>query len=163
MKKHLIPLIFALMASSVFAAPVDKVVPVELGPKAFKDGDVIQIEEVRSTSPRLEQGDTVTVKGRYRLESVDSASLRFLLTQVEGNGAEETDAKQVTKAEKGWKDFETTITVKHRGVLHLTFYDDASGKPFGGVYFGTAGQLSETKDSWVAHYLPQADKPAPKD
>lgn len=158
MKKCIIILTSALMGwSSVCAGTISERVAVKLGPKAFKDGDVIEIQEVRSTSPRLEQGDTVTVKGRYRLQSTGSASLQLLLTQVEGGGAEETDASQITKAERGWKEFETTIAVKHHGVLHLTFYDNTSGKPFGGVYFGTESQLSLTKDSWVAHYSRQAD------
>ena len=163
MKKYLILLASVFMVSSVFAGSPGELVRVKLGPKAFKDGDVIRIEEVRATSPELEQGDTVTVKGRYRLESADTASLQLLLTQVEGDGSEATEAGQITKAEKGWQDFETTIIVKHRGVLHLTFYDSGSGKPFGGVYFGTASQMTLTKESWVAHYLHPADESASAD
>ncbi|MES2438798.1 MAG: hypothetical protein V4584_07020 [Verrucomicrobiota bacterium] len=154
MKTLLILIAAVFLSPTVFAQPVQKVVPVQLGAKAFKDGDVILIEEVRSTSPRLEQGDTVTVKGRYRLASTDLASLQLLLTQVKGDGREETDSKQTVNASQGGsKPFEVTITVKHRGFLHLTFYETKSGKPFGGVYFGTPRQMARAADLSVSHYL----------
>ena len=144
---------FAFFGVAVFAQPVQQSVPVQLGVKAFRDGDVIQIEEVRSTSPNLEQGDTVTVKGHYRLDSRATARLQLLVTQVEGDGLEETDAKQTFAATEGFKPFEVTITVKHKGYLHVTFYDTESGKPFGGTYFGTTAQMSQAAGLSVSHYL----------
>ena len=128
------------------------IVPVEIGAKAFRDGDVIEITQVVSTSQKLEQGDVVTVRGRYRLDTTDSARLMLLLTQTESDGQEEVDKSQIVKAEQGWHEFETSITVKHRGFLHLTFYDNKDGKPFGGVYFGTSPQMANAKDISIAHY-----------
>lgn len=143
----------AILCATAFGSPIQELVPVQLGPKAFRDGDVIQIEEVRSTSPNLEQGDMVTVKGHYRLGSREAANLQLLVTQIEGDGLEETSAGQTTPASRGFKPFEVTITVKHKGYLHLTFYDAKSGKPFGGTYFGTKSQMSKAKDLTVSHYL----------
>ena len=141
------------MISATVANPIQDLVPVKLGAKAFQDGDVIKIDEVRSTSPKLEQGDTVTIKGQYRLESRDTASLQLLLTQIEGNGLEESDKQQLLNVSRGFKPFEVTITVKHKGYLHLTFYDTQSGKPFGGTYFGTARQMDQAAGLSVSHYL----------
>ncbi len=64
-----------LGASTLLAAPpVQRSVSPVLGPKLFRDGDVIEITDVTATSPRLEQGDTVTVKGRVRLDSCQQAT-----------------------------------------------------------------------------------------
>ncbi|MCB1230464.1 MAG: hypothetical protein KDN19_09375 [Verrucomicrobiae bacterium] len=129
------------------AAPLMESVPVKLGPKSFRDGDVIQILEVESTSPRLEQGDMVTVRGKYRLVSEPSAILALFLTQTKGDGHEETDPSQTVAAVGGWHDFEATILVKHRGFLHLSFYDKVKGNGFGGVYFGTVDQVEKMERS----------------
>ena len=135
------------------AGPVQEAVPVHLGPKAYRDGDVIQITEVRATSPRLEQGDTVIVKGKARLDSQQTAQLCLFLTQTEGDGKEETDAAQTVTLKQGMSEFELEITIKHRGALHLTFYDQTSGKPLGGTYFGTRQQMAKIADWNVSYYL----------
>ena len=142
------------MFPSSYAEPIQDLVTVKLGAKAFRDGDVIKIDEVRSTSPKLEQGDTVTIKGHYRLESRDAASLQLLLTQINGKGFEESDKQQLLNITRArFRPFEVTITVKHKGYLHLTFYDTKSGKPFGGTYFGTAEQMDQASELPVSHYL----------
>ena len=150
-------LIFAValfLAGTVHAdEPMQHPVVVELGPKAYRDGDVVQIDSILSTSPRLEQGDTVTVKGRVRLGSTSSARLCLYLTQTEGDGLEETDADQVVSVDRGTSKFELAITVKHRGLLHITLYDETTGKPFGGVYFGTKQQMKSLSQASVKHYL----------
>jgi hypothetical protein len=140
-----------LLCSLVAATP-PRQMPAEtvLGPKAFRDGDVVEITDVRATSPRLEQGDSVTVRGRVRLASHDQARLCLYLTQTEGDGHEETDDSQEVEVRKGLVEFELKATIKHRGVLHLTFYDRA-GRPFGGVYFGTKEQMDRIKD-WSVDY-----------
>lgn len=133
--------------------PTQRPVAFDLGLKAFRDGDVVEIKEVRSTSPRLEQGDTVTVKGRVRVESADGARLCLYLTQTKGDGLEETDATQEILVQRGLHDFKLAMTIKHQGKLHLTLYDRESGKPFGGVYFGTPSQMDEISDWDVSYYL----------
>tara|TARA_E500000305_G_C4010117_1_gene232265 strand:- start:49 stop:531 length:483 start_codon:yes stop_codon:yes gene_type:complete len=124
-----------------------------LGPKRYRDGDVIEITDAHSTSTRLEQGDTVVVKGRVRLDSRAEATLSLLLTQTKGNGFEETEVSQTTSVSQGLQNFELEITIKHQGVLHLTLYDTKTGKPFGGTYFGTAAQMENIADWNLSYYL----------
>jgi hypothetical protein len=140
-----------LIAFPVLAAPPARMsAPTVLGPKAFRDGDVIEITDVRATSPKLEQGDSLTVRGRVRLASQDQAHLGLYLTQTEGAGTAETDPSQTMQVKRGRGEFELKATIKHRGALHLTLYDN-SGKPFGGVYFGTAAQMKKI-ESWSLDY-----------
>ena len=150
--KQLTLLILAVTSTALAAPPArDSVTPV-LGPKAFHDGDVIEITDVSATSPRLEQGDTVTVKGRVRLDSRRNATLCLYLTQTKGDGVEETDPTQTVSVSRGIREFELTTTIKHQGALHLTLYDQ-TGKPFGGTYFGTAAQMKNVADWDVSYYL----------
>ncbi len=131
------------LAEAVAAGPLQKSVEVALGPKAFRDGDVIEITDVTATSARLEQGDSVTVRGRVRLDSREAATLSLYLTQTEGDGLEETDASQLKEVSSGLTTFELKTTIKHRGALHLSLYDSQTGKSLGGVYFGTAQQMEK--------------------
>jgi hypothetical protein len=142
-------LISALVAVT---PPTQQPASTVLGPKAFRDGDVIEITDVQATSPKLEQGDSVTVRGRVRLASQDQAQLSLYLTQTEGNGTEESDPSQTIQVQRGLRDFELKATIKHRGVLHLTLYGE-SGQPFGGVYFGTAPQMKQIETWSVDYYL----------
>jgi len=144
MKTTLAGLLVAVLAMvALAAAPAQKSVEVVLGPKAFRDGDVIEITDVTATSARLEQGDSVTVRGRVRLDSSKAATLSLYLTQTEGDGLEETDATQLKDVSSGLTNFELKATIKHRGALHLSLYDLQTGKSLGGVYFGTAEQMQK--------------------
>jgi hypothetical protein len=131
------------LAAALGAGPAQESVQVALGPKAFRDGDVIEITDVTATSAKLEQGDTVTVRGRVRLDSRSAATLSLYLTQTEGDGLEETDAAQLKEIGRGLTTFELKATIKHRGALHLSLYDLQTGKSLGGVYFGTAEQMQK--------------------
>jgi hypothetical protein len=133
--------------------PVQEPVATKLGPKAYRDGDVIEITNVAATSPKLEQGDSVTVTGRVRLSSQQAADLCLSLTQTEGNGRDVGDGTESMHVTKGQQDFTLKITIKHRGLLHLTIYDLKSGRPFGGTYFGTAEQMKKIATWDVAYYL----------
>jgi hypothetical protein len=145
-----------LVCSPLLAAkPALMSVPTVLGPKAFWDGDVVEITDVRATSAKLEPGDSVTVRGRVRLASRDQARLCLYLTQTEGNGQEESDPSQEVQVKRGLGEFELKATVKHRGVLHLTLYDRA-GRPFGGVYFGTPAQMKRIEGWSLDYYLSAA-------
>ena len=153
MRAAIVPIIAMLARVASAAEPSQHPVSVELGPKAYRDGDVIQVTDVVSTSARLEQGDTVTVKGRVRLDSDSDARLCLYLTQAEGDGLEEAEATQEATLKRGLTTFELKTTIKHRGVLHLTLYRSTNGKPFGGVYFGTSEQMQGISDASVQHYL----------
>lgn len=143
-----------LATSTVYAdPPTQSPVSVTLGPKLYRDGDVIEITNVLSTSPRMEQGDRVTVKGRVRLDSEETARLCMYLTQTEGDGLEEAEPSQEVKAECGIHEFELSATIKHRGDLHITFYHSRTGRPFGGVYFGTKAQMKKIADRDLSYYL----------
>ena len=142
-----------MMGAAVLAAPEQEPTVTMLGPKAFRDGDVIEILDVRATSPKLEQGDSLTVRGRFRLESYDDAQLALYLTQTEGDGVEEVDPDQTICVKKGRGEFELKTTIKHRGALHVTYYHRRTGKPFGGVYFGTRGQMKQIEKWDVGYYL----------
>jgi hypothetical protein len=122
-KPFLIALVGALLAASSSAIPPTKEVSFKLGPTYFRDGDSVRIASVTSTSPNLEPGDTVIVTGKYRLQSRDKATLALYLTQTKSTEIEETAPAQKCVAKRGWHEFTSVITVKHRGLLHLTFYD----------------------------------------
>lgn len=144
---------FVFFAIGLAIAPAQKSVPTVLGPKAFRDGDVIEITDVQASSTRLEQGDSITVCGKYRLESMPSAKLCLFVTQTEGDGREEVDSRQTLHVQHGRGEFELRTTIKHRGVLHLTFYHPDSGSPAGGVYFGTEEQMKTIEDWQLEYYL----------
>jgi hypothetical protein len=138
--------VWMLWSAVVAAAPERMPAPTVLGPKAFRDGDVIEITDVQATSSRLEQGDTVIVRGRYRLASQKNAQLALYLTETESGGATEVDPRQTMQVDSLRGEFELTTTIAHRGALHVTYYDNDSGKPFGGVYFGTREQMERIAD-----------------
>jgi hypothetical protein len=92
------------------------------------------------------------VTGKYRLQSRDKATLALYLTQTKSAEIEETSPAQKCVAKRGWHEFTSVITVKHRGLLHLTFYDYATDEPFGGVYFGTPKQVRSDHGISVDHY-----------
>jgi hypothetical protein len=135
-------------AASVFSdtATQQKIIKVTEGVKFFKDSDTIAITEVKATSPDLKTGDKVTVKGRYILSSRPKATLSLFATDTKGLGKQETLPEQKIEitAEKG--EFELSITLIYDGYLHVTFYSVPDGKPFGGLYFGTAKQMEEIKN-----------------
>jgi hypothetical protein len=146
---------FIVASVAVADPPLQSPVSVTLGPKYFRDGDVIEINDVLATSGKLEQGDSVTVRGRVRLGSRKSGVLSLYVTQTESDATTETDASQSKEISAGLANFELKATIKHKGYLHLSFYDKQTGKGFGCVYFGTSGQMQEIA-AWDLRYH-QAD------
>ena len=118
-------------------------VPFELGPKYFRDGDLIVIEQVAATSPLLAVGDKLSVRGRYVLKSEERARLCLYLSMSDAVAAEPDFPTQTTELTIGSGAFELAEVVRHPGQLHLSFYRIPDGKRFGTVYFGTAQQMSE--------------------
>ena len=155
MRKLVICALAMCVSQGMAEAPLQVSVTPVLGPKLFRDGDVIEIRDVTATSNKLEQGDSVTVKGRARVDSHRSAKLCLLLTQTVGNGSEESDPAQSVTVAQGLQDFELKITIKHQGVLHLTYYESDAGKPFGGTYFGTEKQMKAIETMDLRYYLKQ--------
>jgi len=151
--KSMLSFAIALASVAAGAQQVQDSQTFVLGPKAYREGDAIEITALTATSGRLEKGDSVTIRGRVKLASRDSADLCLFLTQTQGDGREEVDPRQVRAISKGSSEFELKTTIKHEGMLHVTFYDSKSGKPFGGAYFGTADQMKQIADWDVGYYL----------
>jgi hypothetical protein len=118
-------------------------VPYTVGVRYFRDGDSISITDVKATSSDLRSGNKVLVKGYYTLASSPQASLCLYATATEGSGTSEVNPKQRINITKGKGEFELSETLPYDGYLHLTFYSIPAGKPFGGMYFGTAKQMKE--------------------
>ena len=146
-----------LLSAPIATPPLQQPVTTVLGPKAYRDGDVVEIREVTATSSRLEQGDSVTVKGRVHLQSQMRAKLCLYVTATQGAGSGKTDPAQCTIVSQGQSDFELKTTIRNRGVLHVTFYDQDSGRPLGGTYFGTVKQMTDIADWDVSYYLSDSD------
>src|SRR3954469_9759156 len=119
-------------------------VSVNLGLQTFADGDSIVVRKVLATSPRMDVGDTVVVRGRYVLQSQESANVGLSLTQTQDFEPTKISPAANTKAERGTGDFELTFQVVHVGCLHVTF-SNPEKKSFGTVYFGTAEQLERVR------------------
>jgi hypothetical protein len=111
---------------------------------------VIEITDVQATSPKLEKGDSVTVRGKYRLASRERAQLSLFLTATQGDGRSEIVPAQTTRVERGRGEFELKTVIANRGALHLSFYDVETGKSLGCVYFGTRDQMKAIEGwTWV--------------
>ena len=153
LRNYIYVLAGAVMLLQLSAKPIQKEIDIILGSKYFADGDAIRIDSVKSTSEKMEIGDTVNIEGMYRLDSKSEAQLGLYLTQTRGDGLSETDKNQTLHAKEGWHKFSLSITVKHEGFLHLTFYDNKTRKPFGGVYFSSPEHSDLVKKMPVKHYI----------
>lgn len=147
-KTIVIALFSILCAALVFADITNHQEFIEFveGVNFFRQGDSITITQVKATSPELKSGDKVTVNGRYTLSSTPIASLSLYATDTKGPGKAKTFPTQNKAINKGEGEFELSITLQYDGYLHVTFYSIPAGKPFGGVYFGTAKQMEDIKE-----------------
>ncbi len=123
-----------------------------LGPSKFRSGDRIQIEAVKATSESYQVGDTVTVKGRYKLSSHDCANISVYVTQTEGDGKSRVLPGQRQQVDKGQGEFELVIQLRHKGYLHVSFYPCESGSGFGGAYFGHKSDMKDI-EHWTLDWL----------
>lgn len=119
-------------------SPVDFVVDT----RQFKSGDLIVIDQVLATSPRLEVGSKVVVRGRYQLSSATKAKLGLFITHRSPTGADASSKSQIAPAESGSGTFEVSCDIGYEGDLHVSFYPSSGGSSFGGVYFSAAGRKS---------------------
>jgi beta-lactamase regulating signal transducer with metallopeptidase domain len=135
----------ASTSKTVEPGPQTQVVPFRLGPKKFANADLIELLEVRSTSSRLEKGDTVIVKGRCRLGSQDEAELRLMTTTVTGESTPAVDVAldPSVSLERGMRPFEFRHTLQHEGLLKVSLRQTNGGATFGEVYFGTQEQMDK--------------------
>lgn len=127
------------------ATPQFVVVPVKLGLQKFADGDSIAIQQVLATSPRMDLGDMVMVRGTYVLRSQDRANVGLSLTQTETRERTKVSPAANMTAERGVGQFELTYRIQHVGCLHITFSSLPEKRSFGTVYFGTPEQLARVR------------------
>jgi hypothetical protein len=122
-------------------------VPFTIGPNFFQKGDLINITEVKASSPNPKKGDKVNVKGYYMLASASKASLLLSVTATKGSGHSKIRREQTKQITRGQGDFEFSETMPFNGYLEVAFYPVPAGEAFGGLYVGTAKQMEEIK-SW---------------
>ena len=121
----------------------------ELGAAEFLDDDLIVVEQVLSSSGQITAGATLTVRGKYALGSREAAWLYLGVTATTSDGATtKVGPHQRSEVPLGEGDFELRLVVPGPGYPHVTFYDVATGKPFGGLYFGSGDSLLRTQ-AWT--------------
>ncbi len=140
-----------LIAFNAGPARGDKPVDVVIGEAQYFNADHIKIRSVKSSGKGFEIGATVTVKGKYTLNSVEAANLCFYSTTTVKPGEKPRPTpvqdSQRIKARKGKHKFTLSKVIAKDGRPHLTFYHPKTGKPFGGVYFGDKSNVL-MKKSW---------------
>lgn len=118
----------------------------ELGDAEFFGGDQIQIKSLRGDRPALEVGGRYEVRGRYRLQSLQEASILFSFTaRQKGDGVADLGPRSTTILRKGEGDFVLSVQAPYPGYPHVTFYRTDTRRPFGGVYFGSGQWLLRKK------------------
>src|ERR1051326_1427916 len=138
--RFLIRVIGAFLVASIGYAADLVSVPFRMTDQQFAAGDSIVIEEVIASSPRMEIGDTVIVRGRYHLQSKPRASLGFFLATKGPSDPTPIAPQQQLKINQGSGTFELKHVVPAEGYLHISFYPLPGGPSFGGVYFAAAGE-----------------------
>ena len=123
----------------------------------FAAGDSITILQVLSTSPQIQPGDTVLVRGTYTLQSAPSATLLLSLTANAPGFVESTSPSSRTTVNAGSGTFELAFVIQQPGALHVTFYPSGGGSFFGGVYFAPPSSPSTNPSSGPALVSPSAN------
>lgn len=144
-------LVFAALVCVACADSAPQRTSFVLGQFKFLEGDSIVIDEVLSTSPKLSVGDRVVVRGHYRLKHRDEAKLSlFVTTREQVSVAVVKD--QTMAVRQGSGSFELACEIRNEGALHVSFYSVTSGRPFGGVYFGTEEQMQRIARMSLSDY-----------
>lgn len=113
-------------------------VPFTTSRAQFASGDSITIQEVLATSPRLETGDTVTVRGTYTLQSQPAAILGVSLTTTGPSGPTPVSPAARKSITAGSGTFDLTYEIRAAGSLHISFSPTTSGSSFGTIYFAAS-------------------------
>ncbi len=136
--KTLIRLLLGLgFAISIASAGTELApIPFSVGKQEFKAGDTIVIDQVLATSPQLESGSKVTVRGHYQLASTPQAKLGLFVTHRAPAGSDPVAPAQIQPIDHASGTFELSCEITYAGDLHVSFYPVARGAAFGGVYIG---------------------------
>lgn len=152
--KAILPLCVLLCLLPTLHADVDFCdVPFTVGPSAFREGDAVEIEVVYAVKGTFEQGDTIVVRGHYRLGSHEAANLSLYITQTTGDGRAKFHPDQQLQIERGSGPFELRRKLPADGYAHVSFYTVNDGDGFGGVYFGTRAQMADIRQWDLSYYL----------
>ena len=106
-----------------------------IGKQQFKPGDSIVIDQVLATSPKLNVGEKVVVRGHYQLASAPKANLGLFITHRTKADADNTAKSQMATADGVSGSFELSCDILYEGDVHVSFYPVSGGESFGGVYF----------------------------
>src|SRR4051812_30516982 len=111
--KTALRLLFGLVvAAGATASPAElPTVPFAIGKQQFKAGDRIIIEQVLATSPKLEVGAKVVVRGHYELASAPKATLGLFITHHIPAGPDPTAPSQLAPATKAAGSFELACEI----------------------------------------------------
>ncbi|MCB1210144.1 MAG: hypothetical protein KDK97_12485 [Verrucomicrobiales bacterium] len=141
---------FVLVTAAVAKVEPEKTKPTEfsVGKSTFRQGDSIRIRQVQRGK------DFMTVTADYELASTDSARVSLHLTSTttasKGVKVHRSQSETVTRG-KG------SVTIHHpdvqEGLPHLTFYDTQSGRPIGGIYFGTLAEAEASQKLDLSYML----------
>ncbi len=119
-------------------------VPFVVGASRFKNGDKIEILEVRGTAETIKPGNIYWIKGTYTLRSHDRAMLAAYTTAMDAaNGTSPSLSVQSTNVDRGEGTFTLFLPMSYRGWPHVSFYPTDGGEGFGGIYFGTGDSVLE--------------------
>ena len=110
----------------------------EAGKSAFETGDSITIRKIIGTQDTIGVGGTYTISGVYTLQSREGAKLGAFTTTAEPLDEGPGLPGQTMRIGRGSGVFELTMTMKHEGRPHVSFYPSGGGQSFGGVYWGPA-------------------------
>src|SRR5688500_11437234 len=120
--KSLLSFVGAVFLACVGRAADLSPISFQITNQQFEPGDSITIEEVIASSPKLEVGDTVIVRGRYRLKSKPNGTLGFFLSTKGPSPATPVAPYQRQRIEAGSGTFELRHVIPTRGNLHVSFY-----------------------------------------
>lgn len=128
-------------------------VPFVTSRSQFSAGDGITLQQVLASSPRLESGDRVLVRGNYTLQSRASALLMLSLTRnAPGSWDAVSPSSRINITAAGSGTFELAYEIKQPGSLHVSFYGTGTdGNSFGGVYFAPPTAVSAAAAVAVTH------------
>lgn len=116
----------------------------------FEPGDSITLQQVLASSPLMEPGDRVVVRGQYTLQSRAQGLIMISLTVNAPGYTEKVAPAAFKRIDAGSGTFELEYEIKQPGSLHVTFYPATSGSSFGGIYFAPPGSSTSGSSSTIA-------------
>ncbi len=121
-------------ASGAWAGGEPPGIPFRLGKEHFRPGDSVVVDQVQATSPQLDVGAKVVVRGHYRLASAGEAAIGLFVTHRAPATGDGVAPEQLRRIQAGEGAFELSCEITYAGDLHVSLYPASGGESFGGVY-----------------------------